>query len=215
MTALNWFMDETAVVAAADTLVVRADTREPLHFVTKIFPIPHARTIIAGTGAAQVVSHAAFTVACQSVCRDVEDVAQNLQSCLLEISLQMPVGPTSTIYVLGWAEDAGRMRGFTFRSGTDFEPEEMVYGFGIRPAMTIEYPRAINQDFFVQLILRQKEVEESKTIDAEDRVEIGGEIVLAQLTCQELRMMTIHRFDDYPALFNQAVEGSSSNLWGS
>lgn len=207
MSALNWIYQESEVHLACDTLVA-TDAGEPMAFATKIFPIPHARTLIAGTGLAQLLGQAAFTVATSSVCRHVVDVDRGLGHELWPLWNRIAVpgtAPSSTIYVFGWDETRRRMRAYAYRSSSGFESEELSEGVGTKPPFPLG-ERTIEpfEDFMVELVLAQRLAEETKP--AGERVGIGGEVVMAHLTEHELVIRTLHRFDDYPDMFNEATK---------
>jgi hypothetical protein len=207
MTALNWALTDQEVVIANDTLVADGHTHEPIGFSNKVHLIPHAKTIVAGTGIAQLISSVAFQVSCSSICRDVADVARNLPHLIRTLANQIEENVfTTTIYVFGWSEDHRRMSGFAHRSTSDFRTEELQHGLGIKPLVSVDAQSISDfESFFLNLIIRQRSHEDAKLSSEVGKVDIGGEIILTHLTQEHCCFRKIYRFADYVDMFNLAI----------
>ncbi|MBL6080779.1 hypothetical protein JMJ56_22440 [Belnapia sp. T18] len=211
MTALNWVLQEDQVTVACDTLVSSATDMLPVRFISKVFPIHHARTLLAGTGSELALMRALSVVISGALCRHVVDVDRALTAVLPGVVQELPESITSTIYIFGWDEDQRQMRGHAYRSPNGFASELLRYGLGIKPQVDVSTGSIEPfEPFFIDIVMRQREEDEQKPLAK--RVGIGGEIILFQMTEDELTAKTIHRFADYPHQFNLAANRPAPSL---
>lgn len=173
MTALNWVLQEDQVTIVCDTLVSSATDRLPVRFISKVFPIHHARTLLAGTGSELALMRALSAVISGALCRHVVDVDRALSAVLPGVVQELP---------------------------ESIKPQVDVGTGSIEPF----------EPFFIDIVMRQREEDEQKQLA--ERVGIGGEIILFQMTEDELTAKTIHRFADYPHQFNFAANRPAPGL---
>lgn len=218
MSSLNWMLLEDIVIVVSDTVAASAETRAPIYFATKVVPLPHTRSLIAGTGDASTMMNATFQIMAHSVCRNLGDVASGLPP-ILRRAAEGANDRSSTIYLFGWDGGLGRMRGFTFRTSKNFSPEEMPYGLGCRPAFAAAPPNvegfkaddlAATDKFFIDLATRQRQVEDVKSATDPERAVIGGELIETRAYADGIMIRTIYQFADHAAMFNAAA----ANLGG-
>jgi hypothetical protein len=136
MTALNFILDPNCVIIFMDTLSLRVN-KEPFKYVSKIFPLPHLRGVLCGTGSLNTIWDWHVFIQGQ-VIGNIMDIPNKMApSQLKRIHSKYDMNGTNdvTIYHFGFnpREDEGRIKGFAFRSTKNFEPEELVDGFSIKP----------------------------------------------------------------------------------
>lgn len=177
MTLLDWQLTQDSVLVWSDTLCLSSDTLLPRSFVTKVFPVPHIRGVIAGTGHASIITQFYLRVADSATVLDVAKLAQFAPHILRDIwsneEHMRPTRATSTIYTFGFSTFDECFIGIAYRSGDNFEPEMLQYGFYAKPPLSdIEPPQ--NIDDLMRIALNQQSKDRFEPRD--NRVGIGGEL---------------------------------------
>lgn len=55
MTALNFILDPKYVIITTDTLISRSEDKQPSNYASKIFPLPHIKGVLCGTGVFEII----------------------------------------------------------------------------------------------------------------------------------------------------------------
>ncbi len=180
MTALNWYMDETQIIIQSDTLVSVNEAGEyfPAFTTTKIYPAPHIKSVITGTGIQRVTTEW-FTQVCSSmIIEDVEMLndytPRHLREIYGNLAKEGAIG-TATVYQFGWSKEEGKFQGFAYRSENHFDSERLAFGTAMKPP--IDDPESFfdtNPALPLEALLDiQQREDRSKPIS--DRIGIGGD----------------------------------------
>ncbi len=213
MSALIFVLKPDQVLIAMDTLAVAPDTKAPLQFVSKVFPVPHLGGVICGTGAFPVVLDWFNFVLTRVVGRDILILDEFAPTILQEIGERHGLSErvTATIYHFGYLEKEGRFAGFAYRSERRFESQRLEYGLGMKPPhddlLQVGAEKVFNDGLpkaFVDLMEQQKKRDEDQPEEA--RVGIGGEIHFVQLEERGYRLYVCHRFSDYRETFARMLQ---------
>ena len=148
-----------------DTLSLRID-REPLKYVSKIFPLPHLRGVLCGTGSLNTVMDWHAYIQGQVIGNTMDIANKIAPSQLKSIHSKYDLNGTNeaTIYHFGFnpREEGGRIRGFAFRSTKNFLPEKLNDGIGIKPNDDENFLEKCEEEYFeegiyekIKLQLRQ------------------------------------------------------------
>jgi len=211
VTALVFALLQDTVWIAADTLSLTGGGR-PFKYASKIYPLPHLSGAMVGTGDMNVVVDWFTQIQMNVVARSFLYLNTVGPQQLLTIHAKYGDlnARTTTIYHFGYDENEMRFRGFALRSSKDYEPEELIYGLGIKPygeelgagltAIAINYPI---QEIIVRLMEEQKRRDDA--LLPHERVGIGGEIHILNLNKDEQFMWRCHRFPDYEVLFREML----------
>lgn len=201
MSSLIFATDAEQAFVATDTLAVSYDG-EPSFFTTKAFIVPHLKMIIAGTGVTGLMSKWFVQVAHGMVVRGIEHLDYHTPDSLnrawtqLGEELPIPDNFTTTIYHIGFSEEDGQMKSYAYRSKSDFDSEELTYGLRYKPECTV--PENYRLPFDIPTMMQeQREIQALKPI--ENRVYIGGEILITHLTKDGFHSYNLCKFDDYDA----------------
>lgn len=195
LTALNWFMKEDYIAIASDTLVAQIGDGKPLCFINKIYPLPHAQALIAGTGVADVVFNAANLLFSNCACCSTNILLNYLSNILVSLYANYNYDASTTVYLFGWNDKTNIMEGYALRSNNGFKYEKLEYGLGIKPIIPIEYESIIiNEEFFINIITKQRIINDDKR---DDKVYIGGQIIYVTYTRDIMSINTIYSFSDY------------------
>jgi hypothetical protein len=199
MSSLIFHTDESKVLVATDTLATSPDGK-PFKFTTKAFPLPHLRMIVAGTGFGRFVGGWFLSINEEMLVRGIDhldchtpsSLASRWQRFKQEFSIQD--GMTTTIYHFGFSEDTGLVHSFAYRSTNDFRSERIQYGLAVKPECTVPDNCCLPRDIKM-MMSDQRAVQESRPDD--QRVYIGGEIVVHHLSGDGLSICTLDRFEEY------------------
>ena len=133
MTAFNYILNQDYVLIFMDTLSLKVN-REPFKYVSKIFPLPHLRGVLCGTGLIQTIMDWHVYVQGQIIGNTMDIPNKVAPSQLKSIHYKYNnVNTDATIYHFGFNQDEKRMKGFAFRSTNSFMLEELNDGIGIKP----------------------------------------------------------------------------------
>lgn len=193
------FTAENAVVGT-DTLAVSSEDFSPVMFTTKSFVVPHLKLIISGTGFQGFAGKWFVRINDGIVVRDIDNLDYHTPDTLRKIwrdySEEHPPDSeaSTTIYHFGYSEELKALRGYAYRSKKNFESEELVYGFGIKPECSLLEDLSLPRDL-------KKMMDEQRIIQAtkpeNERLYIGGEIIVNELSHEGFSTYTIDKFDDY------------------
>ena len=199
MSSLIFLTEETQVLVATDTLGTSTDGR-PFIFTTKAFVVPHLRMIIAGTGTGGFLGRWFVGVNDLMVVRGIDDLDDHASRNLGTLwrgykqELSLTDSARMTVYHFGFSEETGLIHSFVYRSTNEFSSEPLEYGVGVKPICTIPETLRLPQDI-------RKMMDEQRAIYGSQasgqRVYIGGEIQIHNLTENGFQVYTLERFDDY------------------
>jgi hypothetical protein len=211
MSAVYHKVADKAVITAADTYSIRADTGEPLKLADKFIPLPHLNMVLTGTGYHGFLLEWYRALQREAAPIDVEHLNEFTPGLLQETWLRfkrktdLPESPPgsggSKICHLGYSERKERFVGYYYDLKDDFAPTAVRPGQEyLMPKMEGVHDALLEGDYTPQeqviaFFRRAKELDEQKPV--EERVGIGGEIKFLKQTQQGHVCLTIHRFDDY------------------
>jgi len=223
MTALNFYLEADRVIIFMDTLSLRMDNKNnktPLKYASKIFPLPHLRGVLCGTGSQSTIMDW-FVYIQECVIGNTMDIPNKIApSQLPEIHSKYYLNGTNstTIYHFGFnpREEHGKIRGFAFRSTNNFSLEELEYGIGIKPTddEIIKYLKdAMDtyngslEDLFIDIMKLQKRKDDERS--PQERIGIGGSIHVLQFDKDRQFLWECYNFDDYDETFYKMLSGST------
>lgn len=200
MSSLIFQTEEQQVFVATDTLAVSPDGR-PLTFTSKALILPHLRMIVAGTGSGGFLDRWFVHVNSRMRVLGIDHLNQYTTQNLVagweaqKKEFSLPSSATTTVYHFGFSESTGKIRSYAYRSENQFVPEELGYGFGIKPPCPV--PDAYDLPKDVRTMMdEQRRVERSKP-EGETRIYVGGEIIVHHLTVDGFMVYPFDRFEDY------------------
>jgi len=216
MTALNFLLEPERVVIFMDTLSLRTD-KTPFKYASKIFPLPHLRGVICGTGLLNTIMDW-YTLVEGQVIGNIMDIPNKIApSRLPEIHSKYNLNETidATIYHFGFnpRESGGRIRGFAFRSTNNFVLEELKDGYGIKPYddETIKYFweefKSSNGDLvktYINVMKLQKDKDDKD--DPKKRIGIGGSIHMFYFDRNRQFIWECYNFDDYDETYGKMLQ---------
>ncbi|HKU74444.1 MAG TPA: hypothetical protein VJR02_11030 [Pyrinomonadaceae bacterium] len=201
MSSLIFHTDESQVFTATDTLATTPDG-EPFSFTTKVFVVPHLRMLMAGTGVGGVLGKWFIAVHDRMIVRGIDNLDYHTPRILSEIwqshrqECSIPEDFTTTIYHLGFSEETGLVHSYAYRSAENFRSESLSYGMRLKPECEIPEPYSFPMDI-------KKMMDSQRAIQAkrpkEERIYIGGEIMIHHLTDQSFTVYVLDEFEDYEA----------------
>lgn len=204
MTALNFVFYEEAIFIAMDTLSISSIDKTPYKFTSKIFPLPHLRGVMCGTGNMDLILDWHRTIQKNIVAQSIDYFAKNSSDILIKLNEKYPEYTTTTIYQFGFSESIGKFRGFAFRSTNNFKQEELNYCIAQKPEVNFNFDN-FEDDVdknLIDLMKLQKQEDDQKL----DKVGIGGEIHRMILTKDASRTDIIHRFSDFELQYDQMLK---------
>lgn len=178
MTVINFALLPDGVAVVADTLVTN-DRFEPSFFTSKVHVVPHLSALICGTGNLGFILDWSRQLLGGMLAVDVTHLDEFAQDSLRRLHADRPAAErnalTSTIYHLGFDEQADRFVGFAYRSTADFVSERLDYGVRTKPGYSGELPMERFPDDFVEVCRAQRA--EQDRLPPDERVFIGGHVV--------------------------------------
>jgi hypothetical protein len=194
---------ERDVLVMTDTLVT--DTANvPMFYRTKCYPFPNLRMAMAGTGAGPLPERWFTTIQTSMLVASADMLHAHapdaLRSIWAELRAEHGDFGTGTIYHFGLDDDGAAVR-YTYRSTSDFEGERTTTGgFGIKPVPEDDFMSPTSIDEMIALAQRTRAEQDARP--AEERISIGGELVLTSVRDGgALNAHVVHRFDDYWPMF--------------
>ncbi|WCF11564.1 hypothetical protein NDS46_29910 (plasmid) [Paenibacillus thiaminolyticus] len=209
MTAINFIYEENQVSIYMDTLSLD-EKRKPFKFVSKIYPIPHLRSVICGTGNVDVIMDWVYRVQRNVVAADIEFLSSVTTEQLLEIHKKYNTFDVcTTIYQFGYSQIDEKFKGYVYRSTNNFSQEEYDYSFAIKPHVEFDWKEELKNGLdnaFIKLMTKQKEMDDKSLT----RLGIGGEIHKFFMTKDAYYLGVLHRFSDYMECYDQILENLKS-----
>ena len=199
MSSLIFHAEETQVLVATDTLATSPDGR-PFKFTTKAFVVPHLRLIIAGTGAGGFLGRWFVRINDGLVVQGIDHLDYHttgkLAAIWTEYKQEIPVtdGLTTTVYHFGFSEETELIHSFAYRSTNAFRSEPIQYGLGIKPECSVPHNYWLPRDLKTMMD-EQRSIQSS--FPAGQRVHIGGQIQVHELSKAGFAIYTLARFEDY------------------
>jgi len=213
MSSLIFYMDETQVLVATDTLATHPGGRR-LKFVTKAFIVPHLKVIMAGVGTGGFLARWFVFMNESVIVRGIDNLDYHTPRALRMLwrqhkqELSIPDGLTTTVYHFGFSEETGLIHAYAYRSTGDFTSEKLEpYGLRLKPECQVPTDYSLPQDF-ITIMDEQRIVQASKP--EEERIYIGGEIEVHYLSKSGFQAFTLHRFADYDCDEQAIFDGCQS-----
>lgn len=200
MSSLIFHTEAEQVIVATDTLATSPDG-EPFMFTTKAFIVPHLQMIMCGTGAGGFLGKWFIQVNDRLVVRDIDNLDYHTPKTLAAFwhkhqeEFSTPSKLTTTVYHFGFSEEDGLIHSYAYRSANSFQSERFSqYGIGVKPECQVlegyELPTDIKR-----MMDEQRAIQASRPKD--ERVYIGGKILIHHLTKFGFSVYTLDRFEDY------------------
>lgn len=220
MTALDFIINDDAVVVAMDTLSLRAIDKLPYKMITKFFPLPHMNCLICGTGNMGAIIDWFAWVEKNIVANGIYQLNKLTQQVIGNFMNEHNGDNLCTIYQFGLHEIDGKFHGYAYRSTNDFQSEEIKHGVGVKPpdafitadgtlSLDKYAPEGISiEEILSNIMHRQKEYDE--TLDVSERLGIGGIIQIVILTKDNIIIKNYKYFDDFENTYNQILENLNS-----
>jgi len=218
VSALDFVLSPKEVIIATDTLSRTKDGKS-LNFVSKIFPLPHLKSVICGTGSLNLMVDWFSFVQRQVIGKDITILDKIAPTELKKIfnKYEFDGEVTSTIYHFGYSKKENRFIGLAYRSTNDFVSERLSDGIGIKPYGEEIKDFTLQQqtkdkgivDSLIEIMKKQREIDESKKL--EENVGIGGEIHFLILKENMQVMWGCYTFSDYDKTFNQMLKNLENN----
>jgi len=207
MSLLMWIHTESSFIVVTDTLATTTE-RKPYAFQSKLWLLPEFNMAIASTGAAQLADRWYHRLRSDALARDIETVNAFTQGVLQEewakLQTDFPDLPTATIYHFGVSE-AGETVRYIYRSNTGFNPERGVDEvFAVKPEpkrLPEETPETL--DDLIQFAITVRADADEAPLP--ERICIGGDLILTQVSANTVACNRIYRFDDYGQMWNAMV----------
>ena len=221
LTALNWVIEKDRLMLACDTLVTAIGSGVPLAFLPKVISSSDEQSIIAGTGDAKTLFDIQGPLHNNSLGNSVFDIANCLPEFLRNIDKLRKESrrKEAFVYLFGWSEEEGLIRGYGFSSQSDFSKTDLpnpgmcVSPPNVTPPHIRSYvtppPIGAYDQYFVDLIRRQREADDEA--QPEIRAGIGGEILRVDLIKNRLNVRKIYRFDDYAEMSAALAEAKKNS----
>lgn len=209
MTAAIFNIGAEQVIIAMDTLAMAGKTGTPYFFTTKFYPLPHLNGVMFATGVGDLATKW-FVKLERFLARDIHHLDQYVTPLLQELGKEFDLGEnmTTTVYHVGYSEAESRYVGFAYRSTNAFSSERLEYGLRTKPGVADASVQAFPDDF-IRLMKVQRADDSALPMD--ERVFIGGEIQALVLQNKTMTVQTIHRFEDFEALYQQMCDELPAN----
>lgn len=200
-----------AVTVVTDTLAYK-DGR-PAAFVAKSFPLPHLESVIALTGVAELGWLWWQKLQLIGLALDVDTLDEITPPALRELQhgLLCMHGDgldTSTVYHVGWSYAQSRYLLYAYRSTNDFESEllnvDAPESHLVKPSPVSAFEWPTDQ---VALVTLAEQVRDDElALPPEDRVNIGGDLVVTHCSLGSMTSGRIHRFSNFYEQWEEMVE---------
>lgn len=181
MTILNAYFQPDGVLISMDTLASWPETMRPRHFTTKMWFID---------------------VNERMVVRDIAQLDRCAPTALRELaaSLDLATLGTATVYHFGYSPDSAQFKGYAYRSTNTFTSEPLPYGLIFKPPVQVEQSAGEEINEFFARVAKQQRAEDD-ALPLEQKVGIGGDVLLLALTPTRMSIERCYRFDDYKAQY--------------
>lgn len=207
MTALVFAILPDQISLAMDTLVVDANDKTPLCYLTKFTVLPHLNLVIAGTGLASLITGWFHFVNGSMVVLDIDHLNVFTPESLRRLAAQCPGNDltTTTLYHFGYSTFEKRYVGYAYRSVNNWEPDRLPDALSFKPVVhvpptdDIQFPQ-----FLIDIVAEQRR--QDLLLPVSERVGIGGEIQFVVLENGVVTVSTVHRFESYESDYTQMAE---------
>ena len=194
-----FFQAPEQVVVLTDTLAT-TPSGSPHSFVTKCTVVPHLEMVVGHTGVAQVGHRWSHQLQTSVLARDIDPLDRHVPGVLRSIADDVAGefgdhGITSTVYHLGFSQALGTYVGYVYRSESDYVSEVMEPSFRVKPQPVGQFTAPTDLDGMVALGRQLRE--EQDGLPADQRVYIGGELVVTMLVNRQIQVTKVHRFGDF------------------
>jgi hypothetical protein len=200
MSLLIFLQDETSATVITDTLATDEDG-QPVFFYDKCVAFPAMNLLVATTGYANLLTRWTSELREHVRARDITMLDLHAPEALRRVWADLrkefgPVDGTATIYHFGIDEQTGECRRITYRSADDFESEPAAEaGFGVKPPpVSGILPTEVDLESLIALAEGVRA--EQDALPHGERLYIGGDLVMAQISASGINFTTIHRFED-------------------
>ncbi len=220
LTALDFIIQDNAVVIAMDTLSVRDIDKKPHKMVTKFFPLPHMNCIICGTGNMNAIIDWFAWVEKNIVANGIYQLNELTQQCIKTFMDEHNGDNPCTIYQFGLHELDGKFHGYAYRSSNNFESEEIRQGIGVKPSLAFltsegnidlapYAPEGTSMEkIFSNIMHRQKEYDDN--LDVSERLGIGGIVQIVILSKDNMVIKNFEYFDDFESTYIDILNNINS-----
>ena len=205
MSVVNLHVSPERVWLACDT--VQFMDGEPHSFATKCSLLPHLWTVVGFRGL--VVLHRRVDFWMNGTPLDVVDAVERLPEQLCgwraELQERWPDHDhvKGQIWIAGWHPAEKGFAAWCLDSEADFVPRALpVPGTWINPPNGLVDPpqELATPDILVRVVEAQRQMSEANLEAGGTDLGIGGEILLLELTRQNLTVRKAHRFDNYASI---------------
>jgi|GEM_PF-941135 len=222
MTGLIYMVYPEKIYVMMDTLCTCGDSKKPFNYASKIYLLPHLKTIMCGTGQVDIIRYWYNFIQNNIMAKNFNYLIKKAPSVLLDIwkNYKNKEDLSVTIYHFGYDKSNKKFVGYAFRSTNDFKAQKIENGFGFKPELPkkeelsdIDIGEQTNYiDVLKEIFKRMKERDDKKEIS--EKVGIGGEIQLAIYDKpNSIHFLTIYKFSDFEEKFTEMLnEGQKQNL---
>lgn len=200
MSSLIFHTEPEQVFVATDTLATSPEG-EPFMFTTKAFIVPHLQMMMCGTGVGGFLGKWFIQVNDRMVVRDVDHLDYHTPQILAETwhnhkkEFSIPDSFMTTVYHFGFSDEDGLIHSYAYRSANNFQSERFSqYGVGVKPECRVPKGYELPTDI-------KKMMDEQRAVQAsfpkEERIYIGGKILIHHLTKFGFSVFTLDEFEDY------------------
>lgn len=169
-------------------------------FTTKAFIIPHLNLIMCGTGIGGFLGGWFIAVNDRMVLRDIDNLDYHTPNALVNLyrtyteEFSIPTQMTTTVYHFGFSTETALIHSYAYRSRNNFVSERLPYGLGVKPECQVpddcQFPAGVKS-----LMQQQRSIQDS--LPKEERIYIGGKIIIHHLTEMGFQVYVLDQFDDY------------------
>lgn len=201
MSSLIFAIDKDQAFVATDTLATSYDGT-PFMFTTKAFIVPHLRMIMCGTGMGGFLGRWFIQVNDGMVVRNIDHLDYHTPKNLIAFwerykqEFFIPSNLTTTVYHFGFSEEDTLIHSYAYRSTNDFKSEVLQYGIGVKPQCQIPEDFVLPRDV-KKMMDDQRSTQAS--LPKDQRLYIGGEILIHHLTKIGFNVYILGRFEDFEA----------------
>lgn len=220
LTALDFIIQDNAVIVAMDTLSLRTRDKKPHKMVTKFFPLPHMNCLICGTGNMGAIIDWFAWVEKNIVANGIYQLNVLTQQVIKGFMDEHNGENSCTIYQFGLHELDKKFHGYAYRSVNDFKSEEIAQGIGVKPPdafltheghidLTPYAPEGSSiEEIFSNIMQRQKEYDDA--LDTSERLGIGGMVQVVILSQDNIVIKNYKYFDDFEDTHIQILNNLSN-----
>ncbi|MBE2211202.1 MAG: hypothetical protein IAE66_06305 [Xanthomonadaceae bacterium] len=201
MSALIWYADNDRAIVATDTLCMTRDG-VPVGFMTKAHYLPALRSVVAYTGCGGLGCAWAAYANSELRPRGLEHLSERAPALLNEFFGKM--SPewqeiSTTIYHIGFSEVTGKAVVHAFRSSRKFAKEELETGvMYMKPESDVDLSQQSDASLAEKLkFIMDAQRAEQALVPQEDRVNIGGELIVLEMTREACTQYVGAQFSDF------------------